>query len=151
MINAHLIQVGPTPVEVVSAITRLAAGLLAGGDRLSPVEAIMPLETELTSRLAVVSQAASAPRATATSVAEAVLQDKSDNRGSGQQLPPDSTDGQGPARVDASALELALIRQPFRDVANALNEIDLSTMKGKMEGIAAGFNGCARSAGKLSR
>ena len=143
MINAHLIQVGPTPVEVVSAITRLAAGLLAGGDKLSPVEAIMPLETELTSRLAVVSQAASAPRATATSVAEAVLQDKSDSRGSVQQLLPDSTDGQGPVRVDASALELALIRQPFRDVANALNEIDLSTMRGKIEGIAAGFNGCA--------
>ena len=47
---------------------------------MDPVTALPPLERELTERVAVVSQASGAPHATASSVAEAVLRDKSATR-----------------------------------------------------------------------
>ena len=121
----------------------MASGLLEGGSRMDPVTALPPLERELTERVAVVSQASGAPHATASSVAEAVLRDKSATRTSfapAENLP--GAEG-GAVAVDGSALETALVKQPFRDVADALVGTDLTTAMGKVEVIAAGFNGCA--------
>ena len=110
---------------------------------MDPVTALPPLERELTERVAVVSQASGAPHATASSVAEAVLRDKSATRTSfapAENLP--GAEG-GAVAVDGSALETALVKQPFRDVADALVGTDLTTAMGKVEAIAAGFNGCS--------
>ena len=142
LVYRTLVAVGSSPNDSISAMKQLVQVLVPGSSALRLPECLPALELALQPFTAILDEAADAPGATATSVAAEVLKGRDESRSTRPSAPSaDEDTPRGPADIDSRALETALATPVFRGISDAIRNCDTQTSRGKLDAIAAAFNG----------
>ena len=131
-----------------SCIRRLRAGLLDSDKRdLDLIEVLdgpEGLESRLSDRRNILSEAEGAPGANAETITAALLEELHKLRASGQGAPPSSGADAGTMPPDQNRLEAVLTgpeSSVFRTISQGLEGLDLTAPQGQRDALTLGFNG----------